>query len=112
VIDAVCRAESRCVLARLIRPFGGFELAEEALREAFAATRLAGRLLLLRTGSPWLLNDTGDTAALVIMTLPNEATVISSMRCPYSNGRPYRSRCATSGSGFLCFLPRPTARAG
>jgi RNA polymerase sigma-70 factor, ECF subfamily len=37
VIDAVYRAESRCVLATLIRPLGGFELAEEALHEAFAA---------------------------------------------------------------------------
>jgi len=31
VIDAVYRAESRCVLATLIRLLGGFELAEEAL---------------------------------------------------------------------------------
>jgi len=37
VIDAVYRAESRCVLATLIRLLGGFELAEEALHEAFAA---------------------------------------------------------------------------
>jgi len=37
VIDAVYRAESRCVLATLIRRLGGFELAEEALHEAFAA---------------------------------------------------------------------------
>jgi predicted RNA polymerase sigma factor len=32
VIDAVYRAESRCVLATLIRLLGGFELAEEAWR--------------------------------------------------------------------------------
>ena len=31
---------------------------------------------------------------------------------PHSNGRPYRSRCATSRSGLRCFLPFPTARAG
>ena len=31
MIDAVYRAESRCVLATLIRLLGGFELAEEAL---------------------------------------------------------------------------------
>jgi RNA polymerase sigma-70 factor, ECF subfamily len=37
VIDAVYRAESRCVLATLGRLLGGFELAEEALHEAFAA---------------------------------------------------------------------------
>ena len=36
MIDAVYRAESRCVLATLIRLLGGFELAEEALHEAFA----------------------------------------------------------------------------
>jgi predicted RNA polymerase sigma factor len=34
VIDAVYRAESRCVLATLIRLLGGFELEEEALHEA------------------------------------------------------------------------------
>ncbi len=37
MIDAVYRAESRRVLATLIRLLGGFELAEEALHEAFAA---------------------------------------------------------------------------
>jgi RNA polymerase sigma-70 factor (ECF subfamily) len=37
VIDAVYRAESRCVLATLIRLLGDFELAEEALHVAFAA---------------------------------------------------------------------------
>jgi RNA polymerase sigma-70 factor (ECF subfamily) len=37
VIDAVYRAESRWVLATLIRLLGGFELAEEALHEAFVA---------------------------------------------------------------------------
>jgi predicted RNA polymerase sigma factor len=37
VIDAVYRAESRRVLATLIRLLGGFELAEEAPHEAFAA---------------------------------------------------------------------------
>ena len=37
MIDAVYRAESRCVLATLIRLLGGFELAEEALHAAFAA---------------------------------------------------------------------------
>jgi RNA polymerase sigma-70 factor (ECF subfamily) len=37
VTDAVYRAESRCVLATLIRLLGGFELAEEARHEAFAA---------------------------------------------------------------------------
>ena len=31
---------------------------------------------------------------------------------PHTNGRPYRSRCATSRSGLRCFLPCPTARAG
>src|SRR5678810_1021158 len=36
-VDAVYRAESRRVLATLIRLLGGFELAEEALHEAFAA---------------------------------------------------------------------------
>ena len=36
-MDAVYRAESRRVLATLIRLLGGFELAEEALHEAFAA---------------------------------------------------------------------------
>jgi RNA polymerase sigma-70 factor, ECF subfamily len=36
-VDAIYRAESRRVLATLIRLLGGFELAEEALHEAFAA---------------------------------------------------------------------------
>src|SRR5687767_5882020 len=35
-IDAVCRAESRRVLATLIRLLGDFDLAEEALQDAFA----------------------------------------------------------------------------
>jgi RNA polymerase sigma-70 factor (ECF subfamily) len=37
VVDAVYRAESRRVLATLIRLLGDFDLAEEALHEAFAA---------------------------------------------------------------------------
>ena len=36
-VDAVYRSDSRRVLATLIRLLGGFELAEEALHEAFAA---------------------------------------------------------------------------
>jgi RNA polymerase sigma-70 factor, ECF subfamily len=36
-VDAVYRAESRRVLATLIRLLGGFDVAEEALHEAFAA---------------------------------------------------------------------------
>ncbi len=36
-VDAVYRSESRRVLATLIRVLGGFDLAEEALHEAFAA---------------------------------------------------------------------------
>src|SRR2546428_12057282 len=36
-VDAIYRSASRCVLATLIRLLGGFELAEEALHEAFAA---------------------------------------------------------------------------
>ena len=36
-IEAIYRAESGRVLASLIRLLGGFELAEEALHEAFAA---------------------------------------------------------------------------
>jgi RNA polymerase sigma-70 factor (ECF subfamily) len=36
-VDAIYRSESRRVLATLIRLLGGFELAEEALHEAFAA---------------------------------------------------------------------------
>src|SRR5262245_56818139 len=36
-VDAVYRSESRRVLATLIRLLGDFELAEEALHEAFAA---------------------------------------------------------------------------
>jgi len=36
-VDVVYRSESRRVLATLIRLLGGFELAEEALHEAFAA---------------------------------------------------------------------------
>src|SRR5262245_14901667 len=36
-VDAVFRSESRRVLATLIRLLGGFDLAEEALHEAFAA---------------------------------------------------------------------------
>src|SRR5262245_41560023 len=36
-VDAVCRSESRRVLATLIRLLGGFDLAEEALHDAFAA---------------------------------------------------------------------------
>jgi RNA polymerase sigma-70 factor (ECF subfamily) len=37
VVDAIYRSESRRVLATLIRLLGGFDLAEEALHEAFAA---------------------------------------------------------------------------
>ena len=36
-VDAVYRAESRAVLATLIRLLGDFDLAEEALHEAFRA---------------------------------------------------------------------------
>lgn len=36
-IDSVYRAQSRRVLATLVRLLGGFEIAEEALAEAFAA---------------------------------------------------------------------------
>src|SRR5436190_2316459 len=36
-VDAVYRADSRRVLATLIRLLGDFELAEEALHDAFAA---------------------------------------------------------------------------
>src|SRR5437763_13683524 len=36
-VDAVYRAESRRVLATLIRLLGSFDLAEEALHDAFAA---------------------------------------------------------------------------
>ena len=36
-VDAVYRSESRRVLATLIRLLGGFDLAEEAMHEAFAA---------------------------------------------------------------------------
>ena len=36
-VDAVYRAESRRVLATLIRLLGDFDLAEEALHEAFTA---------------------------------------------------------------------------
>jgi RNA polymerase sigma-70 factor (ECF subfamily) len=36
-VDAIYRAESRRVLATLIRLLGGFDLAEEAMQEAFAA---------------------------------------------------------------------------
>jgi RNA polymerase sigma-70 factor, ECF subfamily len=37
VVDAVYRSESRCVLATLIRLLGDFDLAEEALHDAFIA---------------------------------------------------------------------------
>src|SRR3954468_23220143 len=36
-VDAIYRAESRRVLATLIRLLGGFDLAEEALHDAFTA---------------------------------------------------------------------------
>jgi RNA polymerase sigma-70 factor, ECF subfamily len=36
-VDAAYRSESRRVLATLIRLLSGFDLAEEALHEAFAA---------------------------------------------------------------------------
>src|SRR5262245_3357919 len=36
-VDAIYRSDSRRVLATLIRVLGGFDLAEEALHEAFAA---------------------------------------------------------------------------
>jgi RNA polymerase sigma-70 factor, ECF subfamily len=36
-VDAVYRSESRCVLATLIRLLGDFDLAEEALHDAFAS---------------------------------------------------------------------------
>ena len=37
MVDAVYRAESRRVLATLIRLLGDFDLAEEAMHDAFAA---------------------------------------------------------------------------
>ncbi len=37
-VDAVYRSESRRVLATLIRLLGDFDLAEDALHDAFAAT--------------------------------------------------------------------------
>lgn len=37
VVEAVYRAESRRVLATLIRLLGDFEIAEDALHDAFAA---------------------------------------------------------------------------
>jgi len=36
-VDAIYRAESRRVLATLIRQLGDFDIAEEALHEAFVA---------------------------------------------------------------------------
>src|SRR5512143_4089131 len=36
-LDAVCRTESRRILATLIRLLGDFDLAEDALHDAFAA---------------------------------------------------------------------------
>jgi RNA polymerase sigma-70 factor, ECF subfamily len=36
-VDAIYRSESRCVFATLIRLLGDFDLAEEAMHEAFAA---------------------------------------------------------------------------
>ena len=35
-IDGICRSEGPKVLAGLIRRFGDFELAEDALQDAFA----------------------------------------------------------------------------
>ena len=36
VIESICRAEGARVLAGLIRRFGDFDLAEDALQDAFA----------------------------------------------------------------------------
>src|ERR1700745_3685091 len=56
-VDAVYRSESRRVLATLIRLLGDFDLAEEALHEAFAAAAEQWR----REGAPenprtWLVS--------------------------------------------------------
>ncbi len=36
IIDGICRAEGARLLAGLIRRFGDFELAEDAMQDAFA----------------------------------------------------------------------------
>ena len=51
-IDALYRSDSRRVLATLIRLLGDFELAEEALHEAFVA--IAGEAAAQAMGNPEL----------------------------------------------------------
>ncbi len=45
MVDAVYRSDSRRVLATLIRLLGDFDLAEEALQDAFAAAVAAVRAI-------------------------------------------------------------------
>src|ERR1700687_3281292 len=55
VIDSVCRAEGARVLAGLIRRFGDFDLAEDALQDAFAkAIELWPRQGLPAVPAAWL----------------------------------------------------------
>ena len=55
-VDALYRAESRRVLATLIRLLGDFDLAEEALHDAFAAAAAPRKFISvhLRLAHPML----------------------------------------------------------
>src|SRR5262244_1929932 len=56
-VDAVYREESRRILATLIRLLGDFELAEEAMHEAFAAALSAwGESGVPGNPRPWLIS--------------------------------------------------------
>src|SRR5437660_2573574 len=55
VIDSICRAEGARVLAALIRRFGDFDLAEDALQDAFErALEVWPREGLPATPAAWL----------------------------------------------------------
>jgi RNA polymerase sigma-70 factor, ECF subfamily len=76
VIDAVYRAESRCVLATLI---GGFELAE-ALHETFAAAASDGRARACRANPRAWLISTGRSKAIDAMRRRARSTPCPSIR--------------------------------
>ena len=65
-IEAVYRAESRRVLATLIRLLGDFDLAEEALHEAFVAALDAWRAGLPGNPRAWLVS-TGRFKAIDVL---------------------------------------------
>jgi len=56
LLDSLYRVDSGQILATLIRLLGDFDLAEEAMHEAFAAGRLWPRSGVPGSPRPWLIS--------------------------------------------------------